>query len=118
MFAGVPKSRLGWSGTDRHWTSSCSTVKPMKRDWTPEAQLARSALIVAAMRRTFLTYGELGSAIGMSGIQLPHHMGHVLDRLSEICIDEEDCSISRTARIGRSPRSDWLLLPRSARTFV
>lgn len=46
---------------------------------------ARAALIVAAMRRTLLTYGELGKAIGIEGVALRNEMRHVLDDLAEAC---------------------------------
>lgn len=45
---------------------------------------ARSALIVA-VRRSLLTYGELGRAIGLGGIALSHEMRHDLDDVSDHC---------------------------------
>ncbi|GAB2646804.1 hypothetical protein GCM10009743_23080 [Kribbella swartbergensis] len=51
-------------------------------------RLARPALIVAAQRRTLLTYKELGAAIGVTGVGLSHHLRYVLDRLSEQCAAE------------------------------
>lgn len=51
-------------------------------------RLARPALIVAAQRRTLLTYKELGAAIGVTGVGLSHHLRCVLDRLSVECAGE------------------------------
>ncbi|MCG5446135.1 hypothetical protein NIE79_004700 [Micromonospora sp. NIE79] len=48
--------------------------------------MARAALIIAAMRRSLLTYGELGHAIGMAGIDLRNQMRHVLAQVAEECI--------------------------------
>ena len=47
---------------------------------------ARSALVMAAMRRSIVTYKELGMAIGMSGIDLRNQMRRILDDVSEVCI--------------------------------
>lgn len=46
------------------------------------------------MRRTFLTYGELGQAIGMTGIELRNQMRHVLDHLSIACNDKKEPSLA------------------------
>ena len=40
---------------------------------------AKAALIIAAMRRSILTYGELGKALGIDGVALRNEMRHVLD---------------------------------------
>jgi hypothetical protein len=56
---------------------------------------ARAALIIAATRRTLLTYGELGMALGMEGVSLRNHLRHVLDDVSEDCRNRgEDCSLA------------------------
>ena len=55
---------------------------------------ARSALIIAAMRRSILTYGELGRAIGMEGVDLRNQMNHVLDNLSVQCIQRGEPSLA------------------------
>jgi hypothetical protein len=50
------------------------------------ADLARPALIIAAARRSVLTYKELGRAIDYPpGTPLPHHMNRVLDIVSDRC---------------------------------
>jgi hypothetical protein len=46
---------------------------------------ARAALIIAATRRTLLTYGELGMALEMEGVSLRNHLRHILDDVSEDC---------------------------------
>jgi hypothetical protein len=56
--------------------------------------LARAALIVAAMRRSLVTYGELGRAIGMSGVDLRNNMNRVLDDLSQACDDAGEPSLA------------------------
>lgn len=62
----------------------------MSRDWTHEVDLARAALIMAAQRRTLVTYGELGQAIGMKGVQLRNDMRHVLAELSRQCNESQE----------------------------
>lgn len=57
----------------------------MAKDWKDEVARARAALTVAAMRRTLLTYKELGTAIGMSGVELRNRLPRVLDALSDEC---------------------------------
>lgn len=56
-----------------------------KKDRTEIVQRARAALIVAAMRRSIVTYKELGKALGLEGIQLRNEMRHILDELSADC---------------------------------
>lgn len=59
------------------------------------AALARPALITAAMRRTPLTYKELGQAIGYpADVPLPHHMNRILDLVSRRCIDAGEPSLA------------------------
>ncbi|MBM0229239.1 hypothetical protein [Micromonospora sp. ATA51] len=55
---------------------------------------ARAALILAARRRSLVTYKELGLAIGMTGVSLSHHMGRVLDELSDVCIEAGEPSLA------------------------
>jgi hypothetical protein len=55
---------------------------------------ARAALILAARRRSLVTYKELGLAIGMTGVSLSSHMGRVLDELSDICIEAGEPSLA------------------------
>ncbi len=59
-----------------------------------QVQMARAALILAARRRTLVTYKELGLAIGMSGVELPHHMKHVLNDLSNDCLARGEHSLA------------------------
>src|SRR5450830_1929412 len=64
-------------------------------DYVGLADRARSALITAAMRRTLLTYKELGQAIGLAGdLPLPHHINRVLDAVSKRCIDHDEPSLA------------------------
>ncbi len=65
-----------------------------RKDRTVQVALARAALIVASMRRTLLTYEELGRAIGIEGVGLSHHMRFVLDELSEQCHDQREPSLA------------------------
>lgn len=46
------------------------------------------------MRRTLLTYGELGQAIGLDGVALHTEMRHVLDDLSTDCFDRGEPSLA------------------------
>jgi hypothetical protein len=55
---------------------------------------ARAALIMAAMRRSIVTYGELGRAIGMQGVDLRNQMRHVLDEVSERCVAAGEPSLA------------------------
>ena len=62
----------------------------MPKDRTSEVARARSALIVAATRRSLLTYGELGQALDMGELgtrnpALSHQLNKILDELSEDC---------------------------------
>ena len=50
------------------------------------AERARAALIVASMRRSTLTYGELAVAIDLDPtVPLPHHINRVLVLVSDRC---------------------------------
>jgi hypothetical protein len=46
------------------------------------------------MRRSLLTYAELGAAIGMGGVNLRNQMRHVLDELSEQCHQAKEPSLA------------------------
>ncbi|MTG88038.1 hypothetical protein GJV82_03565 [Cellulosimicrobium sp. BIT-GX5] len=64
-------------------------------DYDLMASQARAALIVAAMRRSLLTYGELGRAVGIDRkIPLPGHVSRILDRVSTVCIDAGEPSLA------------------------
>ncbi len=56
-----------------------------RKDRSIEVARARSALIIAAKRRTILTYGELGEALDESGIYLRNQLRHVHIDLSKDC---------------------------------
>lgn len=62
-------------------------VLMVKKDRTAMVLQARAALIVAAMRRSIVTYKELGAAIGLTGVELRNEMRHVLDDLSKDCAE-------------------------------
>ena len=47
-----------------------------KKDRSEGVRQARAALIVVAMRRSLLTYGEHGKAIGMEKVALRNEMRH------------------------------------------
>jgi hypothetical protein len=55
---------------------------------------ARAALIVAAMRRTTLTYGELGTALGIKGVDLRNQLRHVLNAVSQQCATNGEPSLA------------------------
>ena len=46
---------------------------------------ARAALIMAALRRSIVTYKELGYAIGLKDIELRNEMPRVLEQLAADC---------------------------------
>jgi len=46
---------------------------------------ARAALIMAALRRSIVTYKELGHTIGLKDIELRNEMPRVLDQLADDC---------------------------------
>jgi hypothetical protein len=48
---------------------------------------ARAALIMAALRRSIVTYKELGFAIGLKDIELRNEMRLVLEQLANECHD-------------------------------
>lgn len=64
-------------------------------DYDALADLARPALIMAAMRRTTVTYGELAKSIDFdTSIPLAHHMKSILDRVSHRCIKAGEPSLA------------------------
>lgn len=65
-----------------------------RKDRTAEVAQARAALIMAAMRRTIVTYGELGKAIGIEGVGVFYELRHVLDDLSDDCINRGEPSLA------------------------
>jgi hypothetical protein len=67
-------------------------VTAYERD--PQALQTRAALIMAAMRRSIVTYGELGKAIGMDGVDLRNQMRHILDDVSDRCIAAGEPSLA------------------------
>jgi hypothetical protein len=74
-----------------------------------QVQQARSALIMAAMRRSIVTYGELGKAIGLNGVALRNTMRHVLDELSIQCAETGEPSLTAlvvNAQTG-APGAGW-----------
>lgn len=78
----------------------------MRAQW---ALQARAALIIAAMRRSILTYGELGAAIGISGVNLRNQLRHVLIEVSNECIERKEPSLAAlvvNARTGQ-PGAGW-----------
>jgi hypothetical protein len=65
-----------------------------KKDRSLEVARARSALIIAAKRRTILTYAELGEALDESGVYLRNQLRHVLDDLSADCDERGEPSLA------------------------
>ena len=51
---------------------------------------ARAALIMAALRRSIVTYKELGYAVGLKDIELRNEMRLVLERLASDCADQDE----------------------------
>ncbi len=88
---------------------STVTVGSMAKDWGPDVSRARAALIVAALRKSLLTYTELGAAIGMFGIDLRNQARHILDQLSEENQAKEEPSLAALVVSGRTgkPGSGW-----------
>ena len=73
------------------------------------AAQARAALIIAAMRRSILTYGELGRAIGIDGVDLRNQMRHVLIVVSERCVSAGEPSLAALVvnQTTGSPGAGW-----------
>jgi hypothetical protein len=64
-------------------------------DYDALATKTRPALIIAAMRRTPVTYGELGTALGLDdAVPLSHHLSRVLDIVSKQCIAAREPSLA------------------------
>lgn len=79
-------------------------------------------MVVAAMRRSLLTYEELGIAIGITGINLRNQMRHVLDHLSRDCIANGEPSLAvlvvnqSTGEPGSGFRKDSMTWAREVRS--
>lgn len=70
---------------------------------------ARAALVVAALRKSLLTYGELGAAIGVRGVDLRNQARYILDHLSEQNHRDNEPSLAAlvvNSKTGR-PGSGW-----------
>jgi hypothetical protein len=64
-------------------------------DYDALADRARTALVVASMRRSTLTYGELAAAIDLDpNVPLPHHINRVLVVVSDRCIQAGEPSLA------------------------
>jgi len=73
------------------------------------ARQARAALIMAALRRSIVTYKELGHAIGLRDIELRNEMPRVLERLANDCVSVEEPPLTAlvvNTRTG-APGSGW-----------
>ena len=65
-----------------------------KKNRFETVQQARAALIIAAMQRSIVTYGELVKALGIDGVALRNEMRHVLDDLSDDCVARKEPSLA------------------------
>ncbi|NIL80879.1 hypothetical protein [Rhodococcoides kroppenstedtii] len=81
----------------------------MAKDWGPDVSRARAALVVAALRKSLLTYGELGAAIGVRGVDLRNQARHILDHLSEQNRSDDEPSLAALVVNGQTgrPGSGW-----------
>lgn len=70
---------------------------------------ARAALIMAALRRSIVTYKELGFAIGLKDIELRNVMPRVLEQLAEHCHNAEEPPMTALVVNSQSgaPGSGW-----------
>lgn len=74
-------------------------------DYAALAELARPALITAAARRSTLTYKELARAIGLDpDIPPAHHLGRVLDVVTNRCLDGGEPSLAVMVVNGKTGR--------------
>lgn len=90
----VAKPRL-WARELVARPAAYDTLGPVaKKDRSDAGRQARSALIVAAMRRSIVTCGELGKALGIDGVALRNEMRHILGDLSEDGIGREEPSLA------------------------
>jgi hypothetical protein len=80
-----------------------------RKDRSVITQAARAALIVAAMRRSILTYTELGKAIGIEKVELRNELRHVLDEVSMDCNARGEPSLAALVVNQRSgkPGTGW-----------
>ena len=65
-----------------------------QKNWDDEVLRARAALVVAALRKSILTYRELGVAIGMEGVALRNQLPRVLEHLSTDCYEHGEPSLA------------------------
>jgi hypothetical protein len=64
-------------------------------DYAEYATRARAALIMAAMRRSIVTYKELATTIDLPPhLPLPHHINRVLRLVAEDCISRGEPSLA------------------------
>lgn len=91
------------------------TIEPVLADPLTEpdtddlTRLAKVALIVAAQRRTTLTVKELGSAMGIDGVELSLVLDLILAQLADQCAAERTPSLPAlviNARTG-APGHGW-----------
>lgn len=87
-----------------------------KMDYPALAERARAALVLSAMRRTTVTYGELAQAVDLPDVPVSHHMKRILDLVSQECIARNEPSLAplvvneRTGEPGKGYRDagvDW-----------
>lgn len=82
----------------------------VRKDRQDEVSRARAALVVAALRRTLLTYEELGRAVGIDGVGLRNQLPRVLDDLSVDCEDRGEPSLAAlvVSKANGKPGSGWV----------
>lgn len=70
---------------------------------------ARSALIMAALRRSIVTYKELGHAVGLKDIELRNEMRLVLEQLANDCKDANEPALTALVVNAQSgaPGAGW-----------
>jgi hypothetical protein len=70
---------------------------------------SRAALIMAAMRRSIVTYKELGHAIGLRDIELRNEMPRVLEQLARDCARADEPPLTALVVNSQSgaPGSGW-----------
>jgi hypothetical protein len=84
-----PSREADASNVHRHKDDRMSIDQ--REEWNAQA---RAALIIAAMRRSILTYGELGTALGIEGVALRNQLRHVLDDVSKMCFKNNEPSLA------------------------
>lgn len=86
MGAELKEDAQGVRSTNNYWMTN-----DHHREWVAQA---RAALIIAATRRTLLTYGELGTALGMEGVALRNQLPQVLDAVGKACFASGEPSLA------------------------